>query len=133
MAELTDAEIITRLATGIHGWEVFPLSRSGYSEHAGPKLIENVESNWVFFPHDSSGTRHASKIFNPLESWADVMELQDQILSGCNAEEYILRVYDGIVGGLTVVGTKRLYRSLLTATPRQRCMAMIAVLEASRG
>jgi hypothetical protein len=119
---MTDAEIITRLAVEIHGWHV----SDNIFDPIYPKLLSRQDGTFTFRNSNSECHR-----WNPLEFWADAMELQAAIPDEMRFAYQ--RALDREVSpeGVRQTGVQQEW-NLIAATPRQRCMAMIAMLDARR-
>lgn len=116
---MSDEEILVHLADKVMG---FSVGEDGYARlGVYPRLDFSNYGGWPVL-HTSS---EACRRWNPLESPADAFEVQAAILAGPKATQYILRMHDMACGGVAVVGQRKLYAFLLTATPRQRCLAIV--------
>lgn len=104
---MTDREIIQHLAEKVMRWRVIALG-----------LTSGIFDS---DPGELHGTRHWPDNFNPLESIYDAFEVQSKVLSSEKRRLYTTAIIDycfdeQVAGGLVSF--------CLSATPRQRCLAM---------
>ncbi len=117
---MTDREKVIRLAEGVMGW----------------KTRESCDKTRVFADTPDGATYIYGDVsslvrrWNPLENIADAFEMQEKILANPRTDtDYLYRLNDMCAAGRAVFTTTGLMRFMISATPRQRCEAALAVLE----
>lgn len=105
---MTDRDIITHLATKVMGWELRALALTSGIFDAPHGRVYHWPNSW-----------------NPLESHDDSAQVQAVILASPKGNDYVLRLHDAACKGVAVITMQRLLRFMLTATPRQKCIAAV--------
>lgn len=115
---MTDREIIIHLAEKVMGWTVRNVDAvSGSKEVIAIRDASGRDRIW----YPGCGNRY----WNPLESIADAFEVQAVVLAWKHADKYIFRMNDMACSGAAVISTTRMARFMLSASPRQRSLAIV--------
>lgn len=117
---MKDAEIVRHLAEKVMGWKIFDVSVTGFPGF--PVLVQKGDF-WMYYGSESE---MGGRFWNPLEDRDDCAELEAALMAGeSGGVEYIYRMEDMAesLAGWTP-GIIPIHRFLLTATPRQRSIAM---------
>lgn len=110
---MTDREKVLWLAEKVMGWKLCACRLGG-------KSCGQI--------YDGNGACRTS--WNPLESWADAMEVQAKILADSKtADNYLYRLKDLFCAGRVIVSTTAMMRRFISATPAERMDAMILAMQ----
>lgn len=130
--EMDDKAIVKQIAEGVMGWrEILDWNDPSWKAYEQPVVLFQFFSPLATVQVHENGDFIPSRDWNPLESIADVFEMQDALTASGRFTRYARQIVRDLqaetMGALE--DDEDLYAALLQVTARQRSEAAIAMME----